>query len=130
MLIEFVGVSDTGHVESLGGAYKSPKSSPVSLGDDVRGDAVAASVPSGRDLSSNKTAELCCLGNEDSSTLLELDKPLATFASPDVTLVSVLVLVLLSLYVRNLKRFEVVNELDLLMEDLLFRVVSSEEFGF
>jgi hypothetical protein len=50
-----------------------------------------------------------------------------TAFGPDVALVSLLVLELLCFRVRDLESFEVVRELDLLVEHLLLRAVAAEE---
>ena len=130
VLIKLVRISDARHVESLRSADESPKRSTIGLSDDVGGDTVATSVPAGGDLSSHETAETDGLRNEDASTLLELDEPLAAFACPDVALVAVFVLVLVRLDVSGLEGLKVVDELDLLVEDLLLGVVAAEELGF
>ena len=66
--------------------------------------------------------------NEYAGILLELDEPLAALASPDIALVTVLVLVLLRFLLSGLERLQIVDELDLLVEDLLLRVVTTEQF--
>ena len=129
ILVQLVRIGDTGHVESFGSADQCPQRDTVRLGNNVLRDTVATGTPTTRDLSSDETTELERLGDEDASSLLELDEPLATFRSPDVALVAVLVLELLSLNFRRFKGLQIVNELNLLMEDLLLRVVSAEQFG-
>ena len=49
---------------------------------------------------------------------------------PDVDLVAVLALELLGVSVRDLNSFQIVVELDLLVEALLLRVVAAEEVWF
>jgi hypothetical protein len=103
------------------------KHSPVRLGDDIFRDTVAPGVPAGRDLTSDDAVKLDRLGNEDSSALLELYEPLARRLRPDVALVALLALETSRVLLRDLERLEVVVELDLLVEDLLLRVVAVEK---
>ena len=127
MLVELVRIGDTGHVEGLGSTCESPQGGSVGLSNDVGRDAVTIPVPAGRDLSSHKAAEPSGLGDENVSALLELDKPLATFTGPDIASIAVLVLVLQRLNLGGLEGLEVVDELNLLVEDLLLRVVAAEQ---
>jgi hypothetical protein len=109
MLVQLIRVSDTGSVEGFGSADKTPKRATIDLSNNVIGDTVATGVPPSRDLTTDSSTELECLWNENTSTLLELEEPLVTFASPDVTLISVLDLELLSFSFRDLNRFQVMN---------------------
>jgi len=84
-------------------------------------------VPSSWNLTSNCATELEGLGNENTGTLLELGKPLPTLASPDIAFVTVLEFELLRLGVGHLDGFEIMDELDLLVEDLLVGVITTEQ---
>lgn len=129
MFVQFVGVRDTRHVESLSCTDERPESCPVGLSDDIGRYTVATSIPTGRDLSSHKTTELNSLGDQDTCTPLELNKPLATFSGPHIAFVAVLILVLLSFEICSFERLKVMDEFNLLMEDLLFGIIASEELG-
>ena len=129
VLVQLVGVRDTRHVESLSCTDKSPESRAIGLRDDIVRNAKTTSIPASRDLAGDGAAERERLRNEDPRALLELDEPLTTFSCPDIALVSVLVLELLGVRLRRLERFEVVEELDLLVEYFLLRVITAEEFG-
>ena len=85
-------------------------------------------MPASRDLTSDGAAELEGLGNVDTSALLELGEPLSTFSSPDVALVAVLKFELLSFAIGHFNGLEIMDKLNLLVEDLLVRVVATEEF--
>lgn len=130
MLVELIWIGDTRGVESLGGGNQCPESGSVGLSDDIVGNTVTASVPSSGNLSSDGATEREGLGDHDASTLLELGEPVTTFSGPDITLVAVLQLELLRLGFCNFDGLEVVDEFDLLVEDLLTRIVSTEKFGF
>jgi hypothetical protein len=130
MLVQFVRIGDSRHVESFGSADESPECSPICLGDDVVRNTVSASMPSGRDLSSDCTAEREALGYEHECAFLELEEPLAALPGPDVALVAVLELELVGLRLGNFDGLKIVDKLDLLVEDLLLRVIATEEFGF
>lgn len=129
VLVKLIRVGDTRLVEGLGSAHEGPERRAVGLSDDVGRNTVTTSFPAGRDLPSDETVELDGLGHEDASALLELDEPLAFLTSPDVALVAVLVLVLLGIGLVGLERLEVVQDLDLLVEDLLLRIVPREKLG-
>ena len=77
---------------------------------------------------SHRATEPHGLGRQDAVILLELDEPLVALAGPDVDLLAVLVLVLLGFGLSSLERLQIVDELDLLVEDLLLRVIATEEF--
>ena len=77
-------------------------------------------------LAGESTTELERLGHNDTRTLLELHKPLATLTRPDVALVTGPVLELLSLSPSNFDRLQI----DFLVEDFLVRVVVAEQFRF
>jgi CBS domain-containing protein len=81
-------------------------------------------------LTSDCATELEGLGNIDAGTLLELGKPFSTLAGPDVALVTVLEFELLCLGVGHLDGFEIVDELDFLVEDLLVGVITAEQLRF
>ena len=127
MLVQLVWVGDTRHVESLGGADEGPEGGTVDLGNDVCGDTVATGVSTGGDLASDELTKLERLRNKDTRSLLELHKPLAALACPDVALVTMLVLELLGVGLSGFEGLEVVQNLDLLVEDLLLRVVPAEQ---
>ncbi len=129
VLVQLVGVRDTGHVEGLRCTDKSPESGAVGLSDDVGGNTESTRIPTSRDLAGNGAAERERLRDEDPRALLELDEPLITFSCPDIALVTVLVLELLGVRLRSFERFKVVEELDLLVEYLLLGVVTTEEIG-
>lgn len=131
VLIELVrvGVGDAGLVEGFGSAHERPEPNAVGLSDDVVGDAVATGAPSSRDLSCDGAAELERLRDVHAGTLLELGEPLSFLPGPDVALVAVLELELLRLRLGNLYRLEIVRQLNLLVEDLLLRVVAAEQLG-
>ena len=127
VLVELVRVGDAGLVEGFGSAHERPERNAVGLSDDVVGDAVATGAPSSRDLSGDGAAELERLRDVHAGTLLELGEPLPFLPGPDVALVAVLELELLRLRLSNLDRLEIVRQLDLLVEDLLLRVVAAEQ---
>lgn len=81
-------------------------------------------MPAGRNLPSDKGAEMKRLRNLDKSPFLELNETLLAFFRPDVALVAMLVLELLGLLLRDLNGFEVMDELNLLIIDLLLRIIS------
>ena len=97
------------------------------MSDNVVGNSVTSSMPSSWNLTSDCATELEGLGNVDAGTLLELGEPLATLASPDVALVTVLEFEFLGFGVGHLDGFEIVDELDFLVEDLLVGVVTTEQ---
>ena len=130
VLVQLIVISDTRHVQGLSSTNESPQGTTIDLSDDVSGDTISTGVPASWDLSTNETVELESLGDEDASALLELDEPLATFTCPDITLVAMLVLILLGLRLSSLEGLKVVDELDLLVEDLLLRIITTEELGF
>jgi hypothetical protein len=92
VLIEFIGVRDTGVIESLSGGNKRPDRNAIGASSDVLGDTVASSVPPIRELAGNETVVRNGLGDEDPSTFLQLNEPLATLTRPDVALVAMLLL--------------------------------------
>lgn len=79
---------------------------------------------------SHKATEPHGLPHQDAVILLELDEPLVALAGPDVDRLAVLVLVLLGVGFSSLERLQVVDELNLLVEDLLRRVIAAEELRF
>ena len=97
------------------------------MSDNVVGNSITSSMPSSWNLTSDCATELEGLGNVDAGTLLELGEPLATLASPDVALVTVLEFEFLGFGVGHLDGFEIVDELDFLVEDLLVGVVTTEQ---
>ena len=129
MFIQLVGVGNTGHVEGFCRADQRPERGAIGLGDNVGGDAVASSVPSGRDLTGHQAAEADGLGDQDARALLELDEPLVALAGPDIALVAVLVPEFLRVRLGCFERFEIMEKLDFLVEDLLLRVIAVEELG-
>jgi len=88
---------------------------------------MSSSMPSSQNLPSYYSTELEGLGNEDAGTLLELGEPLPTLTGPDITLVTVLEFGLLHLRVGHLDGFEIMDELDFLVEDLLVGVITTEQ---
>lgn len=130
VLVQLVGISDTGHVQGLSGTNESPQGATIDLSDDVSGDTISTGVPASWDLSTNETVELESLGDEDASALLELDEPLAFACSPDITLVTVLVLELFRIGLGRFERFQIVEKFDFLVEDLLLRIIALEQLRF
>lgn len=130
MLVELVRVGDTGSVESFSSGNQGPESRSINLLNDIVGNAVASGVPPSGDLTSDSAAERERFRNHNAGTLLQLGEPLVTLAGPDVALVSVLQLELVCFGIGNFDRFEVMEKFDLLVEDLLFRVIPTEEIGF
>lgn len=86
-------------------------------------------MPTRRKLTSDEPVEANGLGDEDPSTALELNEPLAGLLDPDVAVDALLALELLGVGGRDLDGLEVVSELDLLVEGLLLGVVAVEELG-
>ena len=127
MLIKFVWFRDTRHVESVCGRDHGQEHATINLIDDILRNTVAASVPARRNLTSNGTVENERLRNLYSCALLELHVPFAAFRGPDIALVLVLMLVASRFLLRNLQWLEVVNELNLLVESLVQRVVAAED---
>jgi len=126
VLVQLIWIGDARRVESLSSGDQSPKCCAVGLGDNVVGDAISSGSPSSWNLASDSTSELECLRDEYDSAFLELRKPVAAFTSPNVALVAMLHLVLLCFTVGHLDGFEVVDKLNLLVEDLLVRIVATE----
>ena len=83
-----------------------------------------------RDLTGDSTRELERLRDVDTRSLLELHEPLATLDSPDVEVVNMLQLELVSLFLSSLEGLKIVRELDLLVEGLLVGIISSEVLWF
>lgn len=130
VLVEFIGIGDSRHVESFGSADERPQRRPIRLGDDVVRNTVSAGVPSGGDLSCDGTAEGEALRHKDECTFFELEEPLSALSGPDVALVAVLELELVRLGLRDFDGLKIVDKFDFLVEDLLLRVIAAEEFGF
>jgi len=130
VFVQLVRISNSRGIEGLGRGDQGPESCTIHLSDDIVGNPVAPGVPTSRDLASNSSTELEGLGNVHTGTLLELCEPLTAFGSPDVALIAVLQLELLRLRVRDLDGLEIVEKFDLLVEDLLVRVIASEELRF
>jgi hypothetical protein len=86
-------------------------------------------VPTSWNLTSNCSAEFESLRNENSSAFLELDEPLLVRGSPDVALIAVFMFEFFGVITTDFNRLKIVSKLHLLIEDLLIRVVSSEELG-
>jgi len=112
VLVQFIWIGDTGGIKGFNSRDQCPKGGAVSLSDDVVGNSVTSSMPSGRNLTSNCATELEGFGNEDTGTLFELGEPLPTLTSPNVALVTVLEFELLRLGVGHLDGLEIVDELD------------------
>ena len=90
------------------------------VSDDVVRNSVTSS------MSSNLTSNYATgVRNEDTGTLLELGEPLPTLASRDIALVTVLEFELLRLGVGHRDEYEIVDQLDFLVEDLV-GVVTAE----
>jgi hypothetical protein len=100
---------------------------PVDLSDNVIGNTVFLGIPSSRNLTSNDSVKLDCLGHKDPSSLSELDEPLARLLSPDITLVALFSLEAGSVLCWDLERLQIVVELDLLVEGLSLWVITVEE---
>jgi hypothetical protein len=82
-------------------------------------------------LNRNSTTRFESLGDEDTGTFLELDKPLTPgFTSPDTALVTMFVFELLHFSFSDLDGLQIVNEFDFLVENLFVRVVATEQFRF
>ena len=108
----------------------SAQSCTIYLCDDVCKYAVSTSIPPSWYLAGDSTTELEHLGHKDMHTLLELHKPLATLTHPDVALVTMLILELLSLGPSDFDWLQIVAELDFLVEDFLVWAVAVEQFRF
>lgn len=130
VLVELVRVSNTRAIESLCRTDEGPERETISLSNDIFRNAITSSVPTGRNLTCDSSAELEGLRNEDAGTLFQFGKPLPVFSRPNVTLVTVLKLEFLRFGVRNLNRFKIMDELDLLVKDFLVRIVAAEKFRF
>jgi hypothetical protein len=92
MLVKFIWVSNTSMVESLSSGHERPERNAISACDDILGNAVTYSIPPGGELAGDKTVVGNCLRDIDASALLQFDVPLATFASPDITVIPMLLL--------------------------------------
>jgi hypothetical protein len=130
VLVELVRVSDTGHVQGLSNTNERPQCRTVSLSDDVIWKTVTTGVPASGKLTTDLAAERERFGDEDASTLLELEEPLITFTSPDITLVGVLELEFVCFRFGNFDRLKVMCKLNLLLEGLLVWIISTEKFRF
>ena len=106
------------------------ESSPVDLRDDVFWDTVSLCIPSSGDLSRDEAIKLDGLGDQHPRALLELDFPFARLGEPNVHLVALFSLESSSIVGRYFERFEIVVELDLLVEDFALRVISAKQLGF
>ena len=100
------------------------------MSNDIRRDAITASIPTSRDLPCDCTTKLECLGDQNTGTALELDEPLVSFTSPDVTFSLVFVFELGSFSCRDFDRFQIMSELYFLVEDLLFGIIPTEQLRF
>jgi hypothetical protein len=147
ILVQLVGVGDTGHEERLGDGDESPERRAVDLGSDVVGDTKGFVRPSGGDceqvvstrrstdeemgltLTSDVAIESDGLGDVDLGALHKLDVVLAV-VDEDVRLVAVLELKASSVLLRRLDRLEVVLEFDLLRKSLALGVVAAKELRF
>jgi hypothetical protein len=116
IFVKLVWVGNTRHDESLHGTGQCPKSGSVDLSDNVVGNTVLLRIPSSRNLTSDSSVKLDGFRNIDPSTLLELDKPLARFLEPDITLVALFSLESSGILGGDLQRLEIVVELDFLVE--------------
>jgi hypothetical protein len=103
------------------------QSSAICLSFDIGRDAISSGTPSSGQLTCNGTGELECLGNHNASTLLEFDRPLATLASPDVALITMFHLELLSFGFIHFNGLQIMNKFDLLVEHFLVRVIATEQ---
>ena len=126
VLVQFIWIGDTGGIEGFNSRDQCPKGGAVSLSDDVVGNSVTSSMPSGRNLTSDCATELEGFGNEDTGTFFEFGEPLPTLTSPDVALVTVLEFELLRFGVGHLDGLEIVDKLDFLVEDPV-GVVTTEQ---
>ena len=129
VLIELIGISDARHGQGFSGTDEGPKSSTIDLSDDVFGNTVTASRPPRGNLTSDETVEVERLGNDDASTFLEFDVPLARCCGPNIDLVLMLQLELVCFGLGNFERLEIMVELNLLVEGLFERVIAVEELG-
>ena len=92
VLIEFIRVRDTSVIESLSGGNERPDRNAIGASSDVLGDTVASGIPPIRELAGNEAVVRNGFRDEDPSTLLQLNEPLATLTRPDVALVAMLLL--------------------------------------
>jgi hypothetical protein len=129
ILVEFVGVGDTRHVQRFCGKDEGSEGDTIDLRSNIVRYTISASLPTSSNLSRNMTVELEGLGNENPGNLLELHEPLATLARPYVTFGTMLVLELLGVSLRDFHglqlQLQLVDEFDFLVEYLLFGVITS-----
>lgn len=130
VLVQFVRIRNTRHVEGFRSGDQTPKGNWISLSDDIFGETITTSMPSSWDLTSDFATEREGFRNKHACTFLELEDPLATFASPDITLVAVLKLEFGCLFGSDFNWFKIMNQVYLLVEDLLLGVVTTEKFRF
>ena len=104
VLVQLVGIGDAGLVERLRSADQSPQCRAIGLSYNVSWNTISASVPAGRNLSSNRATEFEGLGNEDPGALLEFYEPLVTLTRPDITFITMFVFELLGLDTRYFNR--------------------------
>ena len=100
--------------------------------DDIFRYAIATSLPSSQDLTSHGATKLKRLRYENACTFLEFCKPLTTFTSPDITLVTMLHFEFLRLQVEYFDRLEIMDKLHFLIEDLFAGIIyiATEELRF
>jgi hypothetical protein len=102
----------------------------IRLSDDIRRNAIPTSTPPSGDLNRNSTTKFESLGDKDAGTFLELDKPLASFTSPETALVIMFVFEFLRFSFSDLDGLQIVNEFDFLDDDLFVRIVAAEQLRF
>jgi len=99
--------------------------------DNIFRYAIATSLPSSWDLTSHRATKLKCLGYENACAFLDFCKPLTTFTSPDITLVTVMQFELLRpLRVGYFDKLQIMDKLNFLIEDLFAGVITTEELRF
>jgi hypothetical protein len=99
---------------------------PVNLLDDILGYTIPLSVPSLWQLPSNGPVKLDGLWHKYPRSLFELGKPFSTLLCPNIALVPLFSLESHSVLRGDFEGFEIVVELDFLVEDFLVWVVSLE----
>ncbi|TKW54871.1 hypothetical protein CTA1_23 [Colletotrichum tanaceti] len=128
VLVELVGVCNTGRQQSLSNGHQDEEGNRIDLGHNVLGNTVSLGIPASRDLSGNKSVESEGLGDQEGGSLLHADNVLAGLGDlKDLDLVAVLTLELLGSLLGRLEGLKVLLDDDLMEELLLLGVVAAEE---
>ncbi|KAI6759685.1 hypothetical protein HG530_010365 [Fusarium avenaceum] len=128
VLVELVGVGDTGRQKSLGGGDEEEQGDGINLRHDVLGNTVTLGVPASGDLASNKAVKAKSLGDPERGTLPEADDVLAAVRNlENLDLITMLTLELFGGLLGSLERLKVLLDDNLVKKLLLVGVVTLEQ---